>query len=60
MADRIVRKLDFVKKLLLRACGWLIVAAIAMFGFAPQIQAQSPTANKGQDIADLAGHAARW
>ena len=52
MADRIVRKLDFVKKLLLRACGWLIVAAIAMFGFALQIQAQSPTANKGQDIAD--------
>jgi uncharacterized protein (TIGR03435 family) len=52
MADRIVRKLDFVKKLLLSACGWLIVAAIAMFGFALQIQAQSPTANKGQDIAD--------
>jgi hypothetical protein len=52
MADRIVRKLDFVKKLLLSTSGWLIVAAIAMFGFAAQIQAQSPTANKGQDIAD--------
>jgi uncharacterized protein (TIGR03435 family) len=52
MGDRIVRKLDFVKRPLLSATGWLTVAAIAMFGFAAQIQAQSPTANKGQDIAD--------
>jgi uncharacterized protein (TIGR03435 family) len=52
MADRIVRKLDFVKKLLINASGWLIVAAIAMFGFAAQIQTQSPTAKKGQNIAD--------
>jgi uncharacterized protein (TIGR03435 family) len=36
----------------LGASRWLIVAAIAVFGFAAQIQAQSPTTNKGQDIAD--------
>jgi uncharacterized protein (TIGR03435 family) len=46
MADHIVRKLDFVKKLSLSAAGWLIAAAIVVFGFAAQIQAQSPTANK--------------
>ena len=46
MADHIVRKLDFVKKLSLSAPGWLIAAAIVVFGFAAQIQAQSPTANK--------------
>jgi uncharacterized protein (TIGR03435 family) len=52
MADRVVFKLDFTKKLLLNAAGWLIVAAIALFGFAAQSQTQSPTANNGQDIAD--------
>jgi hypothetical protein len=37
---------------LLRASGWLIVAAIALFGFAAQSQAKSSAENKGQDIAD--------
>jgi uncharacterized protein (TIGR03435 family) len=36
---------------LLSASGWLSVAAIALFGIAAQSQAQSPTANKGEDIA---------
>lgn len=52
MADRVVRKLDFIRKLLLRANGWLIVAAIALFGFAAQSQAPPPTATKGQGVAD--------
>jgi hypothetical protein len=52
MAGRIVRKLDLIRKPLLSAAGWLIVAAIALFGFAAQSQAQAPTANKGQGIAD--------
>jgi uncharacterized protein (TIGR03435 family) len=53
MADRVVRKLDFIMKVLLSAAGWLIVAAIALFGSvdAAQSQAQSPAGNKGQDIA---------
>jgi hypothetical protein len=51
MAGRIVSKLDLIRKPLLSASGWLSVAAIALFGFAAQSQAQSPTANKGEDIA---------
>jgi hypothetical protein len=36
MVYRIVRKLDLIRELLLSAAGWLIVAAIALFGFAAQ------------------------
>jgi uncharacterized protein (TIGR03435 family) len=54
MADRVVFKLDFTKKFLLNAVGWLAVAAITFFGLvdAAQSRAQSPTANNGQGIAD--------
>jgi hypothetical protein len=36
----------------LGAARWLIAAAIALLGFAAQSQPQSPTANKGQGVAD--------
>ena len=52
MAGRIMRKLDLIRKPLLSAAGWLILAAIALFGFAVQSRAQSTTANKDQGIAD--------
>ena len=52
MDGRIMRKLDLIWKPLLSAAGWLIVAAIALFGFAVQSRAQSPTENKDQGIAD--------
>ena len=51
MANCIVRKLDFVKKLPLSASRCSIMAAIAMFGFVVQTQAQSPTTNEGQYVA---------
>jgi uncharacterized protein (TIGR03435 family) len=51
MANPVVRKLNFIVKLLLSAAGWWIVASIALFGFVAQSQAQSPTANEGQGIA---------
>jgi uncharacterized protein (TIGR03435 family) len=54
MTDRVARKLDFTRKLLLSVAGWLVVAAIALFGLvdAAQSRAQSPTGNKTQSIAD--------
>jgi hypothetical protein len=54
MTDRVVRKLHFTPKLLLRVAGWLTVAAVALFVLvaAAQSRAQSPTDNKTQSIAD--------
>jgi uncharacterized protein (TIGR03435 family) len=54
MTDRVARKLDFTRKLSLSLAGWLVVAAIALFGLvdAAQSRAQSPTGNKTQSIAD--------
>jgi uncharacterized protein (TIGR03435 family) len=54
MIDRVVRKLHFSPKLLLRVAGWLTVAAVALFVLvaAAQSRAQSPTDNKTQSIAD--------
>jgi uncharacterized protein (TIGR03435 family) len=54
MTNRVVRKLDFTGKLLLSVAGWLVVAAIALFGLvdAAQSRAQAPTQNKTQSIAD--------
>ena len=54
MTDRVVRKLHFTPKLLLRVAGWLTVAAVALFVLvaAAQSRAQSPTDNKSQSIAD--------
>jgi uncharacterized protein (TIGR03435 family) len=54
MTDRVVRKLQFTPKLLLRVAGWLTVAAVALFVLvaAAQSRAQSPTENKAQSIAD--------
>ena len=54
MTDRVVRKLHFTPKLLLRVAGWLTFAAIALFVLvaAAQSRAQSPTDNKSQSIAD--------
>ena len=55
----ILRKAGLISKPLLSAAA-LIVAAIALFGFAAQSQAQSPTASKGQGYRrHLARHAAR-
>jgi len=59
MPDRIARKLD-VRKPLLSVAGWLILAAIALSVFASQSQAQSPTGNKGQSIADTWQGPALW
>jgi uncharacterized protein (TIGR03435 family) len=52
MAGHIARKLDLIGKPLLSSAGWLIVAAMALVGFAAQSQPQSPRANKDQSIAD--------
>src|SRR5580700_5433140 len=54
MTDRVVRKLHFTPKLLLRMAGWLTVAAVALFVLvaAAQSRAQTPTDNKTQSIAD--------
>jgi uncharacterized protein (TIGR03435 family) len=54
MTDRVVRKLHFTPKLLLRVAGWLTVAAVALFVLvaAAQSRAQTPTDNKDQSIAD--------
>jgi uncharacterized protein (TIGR03435 family) len=54
MTDRVVRKLHFTPKLLLRVAGWLTVAAVALFVLvaAAQSRAQSATDNKTQSIAD--------
>ena len=54
MADRVARKLDFTRKLLLSVAGWLTVAAIALFGLvdAAQSRAQTATDNKLPSIAD--------
>jgi uncharacterized protein (TIGR03435 family) len=53
MADRIARKLDLTRYLLLGMAGWLIVAVIALFGLVDvaQSQAQSPADNPAQGIA---------
>jgi hypothetical protein len=53
MADRVLCKLDSIRKPLLRAAGWWIVATIALFGLVDvaQSHAQSPAENKGQGIA---------
>jgi uncharacterized protein (TIGR03435 family) len=53
MSDRIARKLDFTRNLLLDVAGWLIVAMIALFGLVDvaQSQAQSPTDKAAQGIA---------
>ena len=50
MTDRVVRKLHFTPKPLLRVAGWLTVAAVALFVLVAA--AQSPTDNKSQGIAD--------
>jgi uncharacterized protein (TIGR03435 family) len=54
MTDRVVRKLHFTPKLLLRVAGWLTFAAVALFVLiaAAESRAQSPTDNKTQSIAD--------
>jgi uncharacterized protein (TIGR03435 family) len=54
MTDRVVRKLHFTPKLLLRVAGWLTFAAVALFVLvaAAQSRAQSATDNKTQSIAD--------
>jgi uncharacterized protein (TIGR03435 family) len=54
MTDRVVRKLHFTPKLLLRVAGWLTVAAVALFVLiaAAESRAQSPADNKVQSIAD--------
>jgi uncharacterized protein (TIGR03435 family) len=54
MTDRVVRKLHFTPKLLLRIAGWLTVAAVALFVLvaAAQSRAQAPTDDKSQSIAD--------
>jgi uncharacterized protein (TIGR03435 family) len=54
MIDRVVRKLNFTRKLLLSVAGWLTVAAVVFFGLvdAAQSRAQSATDNKTQTIAD--------
>jgi uncharacterized protein (TIGR03435 family) len=54
MTDRVVRKLHFTPKLLLRVAGWLTFAAVALFVLiaAAESRAQSPTDNKAQSIAD--------
>ena len=54
MADRVARKLNFTRKLLLSVAGWLTVAALALFGLvdAAQSRAQTPTDNKLPSIAD--------
>jgi uncharacterized protein (TIGR03435 family) len=54
MADRVARKLNFTRKLLLRVAGWLAVAAVALFGLvdAAQSRAQIATDNKPPSIAD--------
>jgi uncharacterized protein (TIGR03435 family) len=53
MAHRAARKLHPAENLLLSMAGWLIVAAIALFGLVDTTasQAQTPAPNKGQDIA---------
>jgi uncharacterized protein (TIGR03435 family) len=53
MAHRAARKLHPAKSLLLNMAGWLIVAAIALFGLvdSAKSQAQTPAPNKGQGIA---------
>jgi uncharacterized protein (TIGR03435 family) len=51
MAGCIVRKLDLIRKPLVRVAG-LIGSAIALFCVAAQSQAQSPRANQGQGIVD--------
>ena len=53
MAHRAARKLHPAKSLLLNMAGWLIVAAIALFGLvdSTKSQAQTPAPNKGQGIA---------
>jgi len=54
MTDRVVRKLHFTPKLLLRVAGWLTVAAVALFVLiaAAETRAQSPTDHNVQSIAD--------
>src|SRR5271156_4017575 len=50
MIVRVVRKLHFTPKPLLRVAGWLTVGAVALFVLVAA--AQSPTDNKTQSIAD--------
>src|ERR1700723_1407000 len=45
------RKCEAIKGGYRWASGWLIVAAIVLFGISAQSQAQSPTANDDQGIA---------
>jgi uncharacterized protein (TIGR03435 family) len=54
MTDRVVRKLNFTRKLLLSVAGWLTVAAVVLFGLvdAAKSRAQTPTDNKTQGIFD--------
>src|SRR5882724_9223425 len=54
MTDRVVRKLHFTPKRLLKVAGWLTFAAVALFVLiaAAETRAQSPTDNKIQSIAD--------
>ena len=54
MTDRVVRKLEFTRKLMLSLAGWLTVAAVVLFGLvdAAESRAQAPTENKPQSIAD--------
>ena len=54
MIDRVVRKLNFTRKLLLSVAGWLTVAAVVLFGLvdAAQSRAQTATENQTQGIAD--------
>jgi uncharacterized protein (TIGR03435 family) len=55
MANRVVRKLDFIRNPLLCAAGGWIVATIALFGLVDAAKSQAPSAaeNKGQGIADI-------
>jgi phosphodiesterase/alkaline phosphatase D-like protein len=54
MTDRVERKLDSTRKLLLSVAGWLTVAAAVLFGLvdAAKSRAQTSTDNKTQSIAD--------
>jgi len=54
MTDRVVRKLNFTRELLLSVAGWLTVAAVVLFGLvdAAQSRAQTATENQTQGIAD--------
>ena len=54
MTDRVLRKPDFTRNLLLSVAGWLTVTVAVLFGLldAAQGRAQSPTENTAQSIAD--------